>query len=108
MGIDRIGGGKGAPSAAPTGAEAKEQPSSPFDVAGTGRTEPAAPVAANAPPGPLDRLRAGEIDARAYVDLKVEEATRHLHGLPPADLEAIRDELRHRLLSDPALADLVQ
>jgi hypothetical protein len=56
----------------------------------------------------LDRLRAGEIDARQYVDAKVVEATAHLQGLPAVELEAIREALRERLTTDPALVDLVR
>jgi hypothetical protein len=56
----------------------------------------------------LERLRAGEIDARQYVDAKVDEATAHLQGLPPVELETIRKALRERLTTDPALVDLVR
>jgi hypothetical protein len=53
-------------------------------------------------------LRAGEIDARQYLDAKVEEATAHLQGLPAVELEAIQKALRERLTTDPALLDLVR
>ena len=56
----------------------------------------------------LERLRAGEIDAKQYVDAKVGEATAHLQGLPAVELEAIREALRERLTTDPALVDLVR
>lgn len=56
----------------------------------------------------LERLRAGEIDARQYVDAKVGEATAHLQGLPAVELEAIQKALRERLATDPALVDLVR
>jgi hypothetical protein len=56
----------------------------------------------------LERLRAGEIDARQYVDAKVGEATAHLRGLPAVELEAIQRALRERLTTDPALVDLVR
>ena len=104
MGIDRIGG-KGAPPA-PSGPEKAEKAggaSAPFEV-DAATTRRAEGVAATSP---LERLRAGEIDVRAYVELKVEEATRGLHGLRAEDLEVIRSELRQRMMADPAIADLV-
>ena len=54
------------------------------------------------------RLRAGEIDVNGYVDLKVDEATRDLHGLSPAELGDIKQMLREQLASDPGLVDLVR
>jgi len=106
MAIDRIGG-KGAAPPAPE-AEVPAKPAAPFNVKDAGAARGAEAASQVAPSSALQRLRAGEIDANGYVELKVEEATRHLHGLRPADLEAIRDELRERLSSDPALGDLVQ
>lgn len=120
MAIDRIGKNPGAqglggvpdPSASPgsrvPGADGGAAPFAVQPVA----TEGASATGANKVLGPnapaLERLRAGEIDAPAYVEIKVDEATRHLAGLRPADLETIRSELRHRLSADPALADLVK
>lgn len=60
------------------------------------------------PSGPLERLRAGEVDVQGYLDLKVHEATAHLSTLPPIELEALRAALRDRLATDPALVDLVR
>jgi hypothetical protein len=57
---------------------------------------------------PLGRLRAGEIDVDRYVDLKVDEATRGLVGLSPAELEDIKGVLRDQVVTDPALSDLVR
>jgi hypothetical protein len=67
-------------------------------------TAPAGPAAT----GPLDRLRAGEIDLDRYLDLKVDEATRHLAGLRAHEMEGLRSLLREQLASDPALVELVQ
>jgi hypothetical protein len=58
--------------------------------------------------GALGRVRAGEITPGEYVDQKVEEATAHLTGLTPVELESVRAELRRRMTTDPALMDLVQ
>src|SRR5688572_30830376 len=104
MAIDRIGG-KGAPPA-PTeaGSAGPTAPAAPFEINRPDATAPAE----KAGPSHLDRLRAGEIDAATYVELKVDEATRHLTNLRPEDLETIRAELRHRMLADPSLSDLVQ
>ena len=43
-----------------------------------------------------------------YVDLKVEQATRSLGGLPAAELAEIKSVLRDQLRTDPGLADLVR
>jgi hypothetical protein len=59
-------------------------------------------------PTPLDRWRAGEIDREAYLDLKVDDATAHLQGLHPEELDAVKTVLRGQLASDPALGDLVR
>jgi hypothetical protein len=55
----------------------------------------------------LDELRAGRIDLAGYLDLKVQEATRHLQGLAPSELDSIRAALRERIAADPTLVDLV-
>ncbi|MFO0664881.1 MAG: hypothetical protein U0174_13075 [Polyangiaceae bacterium] len=56
---------------------------------------------------PLERLRAGQIDVNGYLDLKVDEATAALSGLPHAELDTIRRALRTQLATDPTLSDLV-
>jgi hypothetical protein len=72
----------------------------------TGRAE--APSAASAT-SPLERLRAGEIDTKQYVDLRVSDATAHLEGvLAPADLEKIRADLHELIEHDPDVAALVK
>jgi hypothetical protein len=58
-------------------------------------------------PSALGRVRAGEITPGEYVDQKIEQATSHLTGLTPAELESIRAELRDRMATDPTLMDLV-
>jgi hypothetical protein len=94
----------------PGGEASRPAPSgAPFEVPTkpAAATAPASPAAVSAT-GPLERLRAGEIDLKRYLDLKVDEATTHLKALPPVELEAIRSALRDRLASDPALVDLVR
>lgn len=56
---------------------------------------------------PLARLRAGEVDVNGYVDLKVDEATKGLEGLPPSDLADLKTMLRDQIATDPGLIDLV-
>lgn len=105
MGIDRIG--KGGPSAPPP--PPKEVGGKEFTVSKPAAAERAAGAqAAQAAHVALDRLRSGEIDLQRYLDLKVDQATAHISSLPTAEVEAIRKQLRHRLASDPALADLVR
>jgi hypothetical protein len=65
-------------------------------------------VAVEAPRGALAALQAGAVDLNGYLDLKVNEATAHLVGLPVSDLITLRAALRDRLASDPALVDLVR
>ena len=109
MGIDSIG--KKGPPAPPTtgaapGAARPAEATRPFHVDQASPSAQAGPV--EAPRTALDRLRAGEIDVKGYVDIKVNEATAHLAGLPPADLEHVRQSLRLRLSTDPGLVDLVR
>jgi hypothetical protein len=58
--------------------------------------------------GALEQLKAGKIDFNQYVDLKVDEATSHLEGLSPTQLDSIRSMLRDRMATDPELVDLVK
>lgn len=112
MAIDRIGGGKGTPPLASpegaTGPSGTERPAAPFSIERPSDASRASGVSGATGASPLERLRAGEIDRQTYVELKVDEATRHLKGVRPADLESIRAELRQRVASDPALVDLVR
>jgi hypothetical protein len=111
--VDRIGkgGGPKLPDMTPTeGAKRTTEASRPFEL-GTEKASaarPAAEVGQAAEASPLARLRAGEIDVNRYMDLKVEEATSHLHGMRAQDLDAIKRTLRGHMESDPALADLVK
>jgi uncharacterized protein (DUF2342 family) len=111
MGIDQIGK-KGPPLAAPkdeVGSPRRAETGRPFEV-GAVRGTPAAPeaTALESPRAALERLRAGEVDLKGYVDLKVQEATAHLAALPTPQLEAIRSALRDRMASDPTLVELVR
>ena len=113
MGIDGIGkkGPPGVPPAVGTpGASRAQQTGKPFEVdksQQSGAAARAAEVKATAPT-PLERLRAGEIDVKGYVDAKVQEATAHLGPMPPEKLEQIRATLRERIGSDPLLVELVK
>jgi hypothetical protein len=113
MGIDGIG--KKGPPAPPSttqapGATSARQAGKSFQVEPSdksGAAERAAEVKATGPT-PLERLRAGEIDVKGYVDAKVQEATAHLGPMPPEKLEQIRAALRDRIGSDPLLVELVK
>jgi hypothetical protein len=115
MAIDRIGKGGALPptpeTGGPAGASKAGGPAAPFAV---NRNEHAAPANATRSvdtpdaASPLARLRAGEVDVNGYVDLKVDEATKGLKGVPAAELAEIKDVLRDQLRSDPGLADLVR
>ncbi len=112
MGIDRVG--KGAP---PVPVPEVGGPGGGAHPSGLVFHVPAADAPPQASPpqleptrasgAALERLRSGEIDLGGYVDLKVQEATGHLSGLPAVELEKIRTVLRERLASDPTLVDLL-
>ena len=117
MAIDRIGKGGPLPPSPETPAAGDVGSASPKGAAPRPFTVDR-PVAANATgvdavgaadgPSALARLRAGEVDVHGYVDLKVEEATKALPGLSPAEVDEIRNVLRDQLRTDPGLADLVR
>ncbi len=110
MGIDQIGkkGPPLQPPAAEIGSGRVAETGRPFEVSASGPS-PSAPYVAAPEPSrtALERLRAGEVDASGYLDLKVNEATAHLTKLPARELQAIRDALRDRMASDPTLVELV-
>jgi hypothetical protein len=113
--VDRIGKG-GPPFVPPAGAEdvggkgAAPEVERPFKEAvdlGKSRPADASSPVEPAAPSALDQLRAGEIDVSGYVEQKIADATAHLQGLAPVELEAIRAMLRDQLATDPALTELV-
>ena len=123
--VDRIGkGGPPLPPAGPTGPAGAKETGKTFDVHKPGpaarapeegatsaqatQATRAAEVSATTGPTALEQLKAGRIDLDGYLDLKVQEATAHLHGLSPVQLDDIRSMLRDRMATDPALADLVK
>ncbi len=112
--VDRIGkGGPPLPPAGPKGPAGAKETGKTFDVhkpegATSAQATRAAEVAATTGPTPLEQLKAGRIDLDGYLDLKVQEATAHLNGLSPVQLDGIRSMLRDRMATDPALADLVK
>ncbi len=111
MAIDRIGSkAPPGPPLAPSGVRRAAESARPFEVSPSAGSEATPARAAGTAPAhtALERLRSGEVDVHGYVDLKVEEATAHLAGLPPAELAAIRGSLRERMASDPTLVDLVR
>ncbi len=113
MGIDRIGKGsvappgptepKGVGPADGTRAFEVKRPMEGSNAAAvaSARVEPSAN-------GPLEQLRAGKIDVNGYVDLKVDAATAHLHGMGATELGELKKMLRDQIVSDPALSDLVK
>lgn len=108
MGIDRIGKG-GAPPVPETGAErAAIQKKGGVERSFSAELERTTQADAVDRASPLGQLRAGEIDVNTYVDRKVDEATRGLEGLSPAELADIKSVLKDQLVTDPGLADLVR
>jgi hypothetical protein len=55
----------------------------------------------------LMKFRAGEIDADAYVELKIREATEHLSSLPPDKLDLVRRKLREEISDSQELKELI-
>lgn len=109
MAIDGIG--KGVPPLGPaeTGSVGKSSGTSPaFHVERKEQGGAAQKVEGGAVASPLERLRAGEIDVNGYVDLRVEDATKGLSGLSPAQLADIKSLLGEQLRTDPGLVDLVR
>ena len=110
MGIDRVGKSGGGVGSLPGSEDASKATgvSKTFeahvDDAAAKGVERASGVATT----PLEKLRAGEVDVHGYIDLKVDEATAHLKGLAPAELESIKTMLRDELTGDPGLAELVR
>lgn len=106
--VDRIGkGGPKPPTSAPTGAPKASETGRTFEVK---KTEGADPTAAThaVSSSPLEQLKNGSLSIDGYLDAKVKEATAHLHGLSPVQLDSIRSMLRDQIASDPALAELFQ
>lgn len=109
--VDGIGKGgppRGVGGTPPTtGAGKPAETGKTFEV---GKTREATAIEAplNVQGGALEQLKAGKIDFNQYVDLKVQEATSHLEGLSPAQLDTIKSMLRDRMATDPELVDLVK
>ena len=81
----------------------------PSKVGETGRTfevQKTQQTQAVSGPTPAEQLRSGQISVDQYLDMKVNEATAHLQGLTPVQLDAIKSMLRDQISTDPALADL--
>ena len=106
--VDRIGKGGGVPP--PTGPSRTEETGKVFDVQRPGEAKPAQGVeqVGKVTSPALEQLKAGQIDFNQYVDIKVNEATQHLHGLTKVQLDNIRQMLRDRMATDPELVDLLQ
>ncbi len=97
MGIDGIG--KPPPIGPAGGPEAPAGSSGEFRLPG---------VDAPATSSELSRLERGELGLDAYLDARVAEATRHLAGLSPAQLDFVRQTLRGDFSQDPVLVELVR
>jgi hypothetical protein len=109
MGIDRVGKSEPFVPVPETSGSSKTLPAGQaFQVPKPAATAAPQEVKSETSRSPLDRLRAGEIDASGYVNLKVDEATSHLSGLPRVELDSIREALREHLATDPELAHLVR
>jgi hypothetical protein len=111
MGIDGIGGKGGTPPLGPDDVAGAGKPTKTERAERTFSVEEAKPAQAAESVGattPLGQLQRGEIDLDRYLDLKVDEATHGLEGLPPADLDQIKKTLKDQLATDPALTALVR
>lgn len=112
MGIDRIGKGGGTPQTPEvSGADKATKTAAvdkPFSVERASRANETAPVDATSGPSPLAQLKAGSIDMNRYLDLKVDEATKALDGMPATQLAEIKKTLRDTIASDPMLVDMVK
>jgi hypothetical protein len=103
MSIDGIG--KKGPVVPPQqigGAQGAEAPKGAFKVE---RTERAQAAEASSPAA---EVRAGRMTLDSYLDHRISDATQHLKGLGPADMQMIRETLKSEMKNDPALADLVK
>lgn len=65
-------------------------------------------TAARPAAGPLGELQAGRIDVEQYVDLKIQQATAHLEGIPGVNLVEVQRLLRDKLVEDPTLQRLLR
>ena len=108
--VDGIG--KGGPKIPPTtpgttsGTPKVSETGRTFEVQKPGGSTPVGQTQGVTGPSPVEQLKSGQIDVNGYLDLKVNEATAHLKGLTPVQLDAIKNMLRDQLASDPALSDL--
>ncbi|MDF2697611.1 MAG: hypothetical protein K0S65_5994 [Labilithrix sp.] len=114
MGIDRIGKGGTPPTTPETKGSGSIEKKGPvekaFSVERPDATRQASQAAGTeaTQSSALARLRSGEIDVNGYVDLKVDEATKGLEGLSPAELDDIKKVLRDQMSTDPGLMDLAR
>jgi hypothetical protein len=107
MSIHRIGKTPGIPASTPAPVAPTGAASRPFSVGAPGPGAVAGPAATGV--SPAEQVRGGELSLDAYLDLRVQEATRHLEGrLGPGDLARIQKTLREQLTTDPALQALVK
>jgi len=105
MGIDGINKGGGPSGVIPASSGSINEVSGPQEFS-VGKVDDVSGASAA---GPLDRLRAGEIDLDRYLDIRVEQATAHLAArLDPEQLSFIRSSLREQMRQDPGLVDLVR
>jgi hypothetical protein len=110
MPIDPIGKRGGLPQVPGTSGPSGAEPTKAFEVQKPKEATAAKAAEAVAPAeaSPLERLRAGKIDVDQYVELKLDQATAHLKGMRPAEVEQVRAMLRDKIVQDPHLVDLVR
>lgn len=101
-GIGKRGGARGIGSPDAAGPTAAQKTGKSFQL------EAPADVATVRGSSALEDFQAGRIDQNGYLDQKVQAATRHLEGLPPADLAELRELLRDQIASDPGFSELVE
>ncbi|HEX2732567.1 MAG TPA: hypothetical protein VHM70_13235 [Polyangiaceae bacterium] len=102
MGIDGIGRSGGPPVPGTGGVGSVSKPTGDAEF----RVEQQTPIA---PSSDLQRLERNEITREQYVELRVEQATSHLHGrLTDVQLQDVKEQLRAQLEVDPVLKRLLQ
>lgn len=108
MSIDRIGKGPLAPTPGLSGVSPASSKRA-FEVGGA--TPAGAASAASGAQGvsPADQVRRGELDVKAYIELRVDEATRHLQGrLAPGDIDRVKQALHDQIAQDPAIQEMIK
>lgn len=109
MSIDRIGKGPGATPTSPTNGVASASSKQTFSVGEAPVTTATSGASGVAGSSPAEQVRRGEMSMESYLDLRVNEATRHLEGkLGAGDLARVQEMLRSQIANDPLIQEMVK